>query len=500
MAQKWYERLLSRPDKSKKSWLRQGMAVGGSLYRISDIRGDSCFADICTQIKTMRALARDSQISTALSYYATDATTVNTSGQIIWATANEKKDADVADIINKLFRRWNVNAYARDHILELATIGNLYIPTTDFYKASAEGQSNRQKVALDNNTIPAPDYDIIPSTKIAPEEVLHLWREGKPEGYIYQPDDKYTASALYPETAIIHFTLGGMLGNYTVKASKGDGSSTDYDIQFADPLMAQAVQPTQTLSLLEDALVLASLTRIVKFVNVECGDADEEEIKSTLQDIKDTIEQQFAINTQTGDVQSFVNPQSPNNLIYLPRIKGQDPISITDLNMAEATEQDSKLLQYYQDKKLSVLGVPKEAMNFSSNEGLGGAGAVMSQRSALYANALQRLETAYITGWTQAINNYFKVRNMSGFVDSFTLHMNPIITQQSTLVAERRDAAISQASSLVDLLKSIGVDDDKTYQKALSEILSEVLPQTGADAISWRPDLTDDEGGGDIGI
>ena len=36
----------------------------------------------------MRALARDSQISTALSYYATDATTTNTAGEIIWATAD----------------------------------------------------------------------------------------------------------------------------------------------------------------------------------------------------------------------------------------------------------------------------------------------------------------------------------------------------------------------------------------------------------------------------
>lgn len=496
----WFDRILNRPDKSKKSWLRGVKAITGSLYRISDMRGNSCFADICTQIQTMRALARDSQINTALAYYATDATTVNTGGQIIWATANEKKYEEVAEIINRLFKRWNVNAYARDHILELATIGNLYIPTSDFYKEPGDAKTSKAKVALDNNTIPAPEFDIVPSTKIAPEEVLHLWSKGKPVGFIYQPDDKYSTGAIYPECAIIHFSLGGMLGDYTVTGTNSDGETVDYDIQFAEPLMSQAVQPTQTLSLLEDALVLSSLTRIVKFINVECGDADEEEIKSTLQDIKDTIEQQFAINTANGDVQSFVNPQSPNNLIYLPRIKGQDPISVTDLNMADATEQDSKLLQYYQDKKLSVLGVPKEAMNFSSNEGLGGAGAVMSQRSALYANALQRLETAYIAGWTQALNTYFTQKNMSGFVDTFTLHMNPIITTQSTIIAEKRDAAISQASSIVDLLKAIGITDDKVYQKALSEILSEVLPQTGADAISWRPDFDSGEEGDGLGI
>lgn len=488
---KWLDRLLPKPAKGP-SWLR-GTILAGALYRISDIRGNSSFADIQTQIQTMRALARDSQISTALAYYATDATTLNTSGQIIWATANDKKYDDAAKIINTLFRTWNINTYARDHILELATVGNLYIPTSDFYKFEPNRTSSRDKVALDNNTIPSPEFKIIPSTKIDPEEVLHLWSEGEAKGYIYQPDDKFSAAALYPESSIIHFSLGGMMGDYKVAAATKDGQTTEYDIQFATPLMSQAVQPTQTLSLLEDALVLSSLTRVVKFINVECSGAEEEEIKESLQQIKEVIEQQLALHTGSGDMQSFVNPQSPNNLIYIPKVNGQDAVSVTDLNMAEANEQDSKLLQYYQDKKLSVVGVPKEAMNFSSNEGLGGAGAVMSQRSALYANSLQRLMTAYIAGWTHAFNTYFKQKNMSGFADTFTLHMNPIITQQSTIVSEKRDSAISQANQIVELLKNMGIVDNDVYQKALTEILSEVLPQTAADALSWRPNLDGSE-------
>lgn len=63
------------PEETKKSWLQS--VVTGSLYRLSDIRGDSDFQTIKTQIQTMRSLAQDSQISTALSYYATDATVTN---------------------------------------------------------------------------------------------------------------------------------------------------------------------------------------------------------------------------------------------------------------------------------------------------------------------------------------------------------------------------------------------------------------------------------------
>lgn len=489
MANKWLDRLV--PNRSHlldlKSWMRS--IVTGSLYRVSDVRSDTSFADIKTQIDTMRALASDSQISTALSYYATDATTVNTSGDVIWATSIDDNCKDVAEVVNALFRRWKVSSYARDHILELATIGNLYIPTTYLYREDSRTTSQKG-VVLDNNTIPEEEYDIVPSYKIPPESIVHLWHKGTPQGYIMDPDDKNISDVLLlPELACIHFSLGGLLGDYTLDSVDSEGNPVTYDIQFATPLMARAVQPTQTLGLLEDAIVLSSLSRAIKFIHVRCG-RQEEEIRDSLQQIKDAIEQQLSLNTATGDAQSFVNPQSPNNLIYLPYVDDNEALTITDLNMAESNDADNKLLEYYQDKKLSVLGVPKEAMNFSSNEGLGGAGSVLSQRSALYANSLQRLETAYMAGWEDALNKYFIARNMSGFVGKFKLHMNPIVTTQSTVQFEKRDSALGQAQTLASLLKEVGVTDRKVYQDAFVEILSEVFPQMGADATSWKVDVS----------
>ena len=490
---KWFTRLLPR-QRSSVSYIRN--VVTGSLYRLTEAYGNSTFNDIKTLIDTMRALAHDSQISTALSYYATDATVTNSKGQIIWATPVDKKYADTADMINALFDRWHINEYARDHILELATIGNLYIPTTGLFKEDTSG-GNQTKVAIDNNTIQDNDFDIIPSYKLPPEDVLDIWQQGVQQGYIYQPDSSDRSQYLiYPPDAIIHFSLGGMLGDYSISAVDSDGVTQEYDIKFAKPLLEHAVQPTQTLSLLEDALLLSSLSRIIRFISVECGELDEEETRDALQQIKDKIEQQLSINTANGDAQSFVNPQSPNNIIYLPRINGQEPISITDLNMTESNESDNKLLDHYQDKKLSVLGVPKEAMNFSSNEGLGGAGTVLSQRSAIYANSLQRLETAYISGWKTAIDTYFKNRNFSGLIGKYELHMQPIVTTLSTVLAERRDAAVGQATQLVDLLKNLGVTNSKSYLSAISEVLSEVMPQTSADAKTWDVDVAQPEGEG----
>lgn len=495
MSNRFIDRMLKRVQKPRSmypSFLR--FITSGSFLKSDMINGNSSYSDIKTKIDSMRALAGDSQIATALSYYATDATTTNTAGQIIWATSEVE---GLADLINNLFKKWKVNMYARDHVLEIATIGNLYVPSSIMY--GDQIGSSRHHVALNNNTIPDDDYDIVPAYKIPPEDILHVWFQGQPKGYIYYPSEDNTDYIDLPEEAVIHFSLGGLLGEYTIDAVDKDGTQVQYDIQFAEPLLSSALSPTQTLALLEDATILSSFARVIKFINVDCSGAEQEQIMDILQRMKDTIEQQFALNTITGGAQSFLNPQSPKNLIYLPKVNGTDAVSITDLNMAEMSDADNDLLNYYQDKKLSVLGVPKEAMNFSSAEGLGNAGTVMSQRSALYANILNRIETAYIAGWTDALNKYFTVRNFTGYIDKFELHMNPIITVQSTVQFDKRDQALNQAQTLVALLKDVGVDDVDKYKSALTEILTEAFPTIGGDVAEWHVNLDTAEEGGGIG-
>ena len=245
---------------SNVSYLRS--IVAGSFYRVSDLRGQTDLDNIKILIDTMRSLAKDSQVSTSLSYYATDATTPNTSGDIIWATSDEGP-REVADIINTLFKRWKVNNYARDHILELATIGNMYMPTTDLYRVNTDDLRAGDNIALDYNGIPEDDFDIVPSTILLPEDTIHLWYQGEGCGYVWQPDEDATMGQSklirYPETSIIHFSLGGLLGKYSIDAINSNNEGITYDIQFASPLMESAVQPTQILNLLEDAVVLSNL-------------------------------------------------------------------------------------------------------------------------------------------------------------------------------------------------------------------------------------------------
>ena len=69
---------------------------------------------------------------------------------------------------------------------------------------------------MDLNSVPDPDFDIIPSSKVSPEDVVHLYSMGQPMGYILDYEDGVTGYVVHPEESIIHFSLGGLLGDYSI--------------------------------------------------------------------------------------------------------------------------------------------------------------------------------------------------------------------------------------------------------------------------------------------
>ena len=124
----------------------------------------------------------------------------------------------------------------------------------------------------------------------------------------------------------------------------------------------------------------------------------------------------------------------------------------------------------------------------------------MSQRSALYANILTRLQTAYKNGWRKAINMYFTQRNYSGFCDKFELHMSPIITTQSTIQFDKRDSTLNQAQQFIQLVNDAGVQGDAVRQQGLTEILTEAFPKMGSQASGWVMQGESTEGADNMGM
>lgn len=85
---------------------------------------------------------------------------------------------------------------------------------------------------------------------------------------------------------------------------------------------------------------------------------------------------------------------------------------------------------------------------------------------------------------------------MSGFVDKFVLNMNPILTNMDQILYEKRDGAITQAQNLIALMQQLGIENPSDYQKAITEILTQAFPQTGASVNNWDVKAPTGESGG----
>ena len=53
---------------------------------------------------------------------------------------------------------------------------------------------------------------------------------------------------------------------------------------------------------------------------------------------------------------------------------------------------------------------------------------------------------------------------------------------------DKKDSTLNQATTAVDLMKSLGVEDKQDYTEALSEILTEAFPKMGTDVANWKID------------
>lgn len=60
------------------------------------------------------------------------------------------------------------------------------------YKINGSNSRSRSmQVAIDNNSIPDNSFEVIPSTNILPEDIIHIWEQGVPQGYMYKPTEKF---------------------------------------------------------------------------------------------------------------------------------------------------------------------------------------------------------------------------------------------------------------------------------------------------------------------
>lgn len=429
----------------------------------------------------------DATIAASIEMYADDSTQYNfRTGKILWV---ESEDADIAAAGNRLIDVLNLNEKAWRHIYSLCTYGDLYLriyrdgDSSDYsdllnggggkteIKTKVQDESRHMEEYLEYIDDPATIYDLQLKDKTAGFVRLRT-SDTKSNDYIYNGISINSLTLdnvnLYDRRSFVHISLSESIDRNPELLALTDpetSETTVYKVKTGKSILADAYESSQTVKLLEDSMMLSRLTKsaLVRILQIEVGDMPKPEVESLLRRIKNMIEQKMALNKHNGEVHSYNSPGPMENIIYVPTKDGKGAITPNNLG-GDVNIKDIVDLEYFNNKKLSALKIPKQYLNYDSPEGLGN-GTSLTKLSSRYAHTIMRIQTAYTMGITNILNLFFLDKKLD-YINKFTVKMVSPSTIEDSERDEQMSTRIDHVSSILDLV-SEKVDED-----GLTEILN----------------------------
>lgn len=480
----------------------------GALTELNQIRMTaSQLQERRTAVNAMAQLQSDAIMGPTFEVYATNATTTNIHGDVIWAEAqagSEDLGAAAMKAANACIKRWELNWRAYKHMVELITYGNLYLKTTEY----VEPVDGMHVVRL-NQRNPNKPWDLIPGAAIDPGDIYELAEDGDCVGFVVEGvEDQYTSYCIINDNkwavqstdSVIHVIYNPSLYAKTISVTDEDGTTT-YQIVEGDAPFLSAYTPAQILSLLEDALVANRVTRsaLLRIVQIEVGDCSPEEETRTLDRLQRGIEHKLAMSTSTGTAQSYADPGPMEKIIYTATRNGRGVINIQTLG-GDVNVRDIADLDYFKDKLTSITDVSPGNLGQSTDEGGTGGATILTQNNIRLYRKIVSLQHCYIAAITKAINTYFEKNGLSQYVDKFEVKMQKPLGPEDQVKSQLSSEALQRANDIIALLESVGITDSYIKTQAIKNQL-DVIDSNIYSIISSETieDFDDEEGFEDVG-
>ena len=440
-------------------------------------------------------MLEDPIIAAALEMYADDACQYNDNGQIIWA---EGDDVEAVKAANRLIDVLDINKNCWRDIYSLCTYGDLYLR---LYKEGDESDyvTIYDKLNYDSSQLlikpeePAKKYEEYIEYVENPASMFDLQTKGKTAGFMrvcdaskIKTNNIYNSQPLqtvesgnvisYDRMSFIHISLSESIKRNPelLQVTYGEDGTENkiYKVKSGKSILEDAYPVTQTLKLLEDSLVLNRMTRsaILRLVQVEVGDMPKADVTNLLHRYKNQFEQKIAMNVNTGLTKSFNSPGPMDNMVYTPTKNGIGAVTVQNIG-GDVNVKDIVDLDYFNNKKLAALKIPKQFLNFDSPEGIGGNGVSLTKISSRYAHTIIRIQNAYTQGITDLLN-YFFINNKLDYVNKFNIRMVSPSTLEDNERSEKLNNDIGQTRDLIDLVSEL---DDKERLEVLQYLFSNKL-------------------------
>lgn len=490
-------------------------ASAGSLVDVEAIsKFRTLSSDRQERYSEFESLLKDATIAAAIEMYADDSTQYDyRTGKVIWA---ESDDTDIEKAANRLIDVLQVNEKAWTHIYALCTYGDVYLrlyrdgDESDYNEIFETRQSGQTAVRVKPEDPSRPLEEYIEYVD-DPATMYDLQVRDKTSGFIrmintQQTTTSYTTSFMktldagdvnvYDRKSFVHICLSGNIDRNPELIALTDsstGSTTVYKVNTGKSILADAYEAAQTVKLLEDSMMLSRVTKsaLVRILQIEVGNMPKPEVESLLRRVKNMIEQKMALNKENGVVASYNSPGPIENIVYVPTKEGKGAITSNNLG-GDVNIKDIVDVDYFNNKKLSALKIPKQYLNYDAPEGLGN-GTSLTKLSSRYAHTVMRIQNAYISGITRLLNIFFLDKGLD-YINKFTLKMVSPSTIEDTERDEQLQSRLDQASSIIDMID--GKTTDVGILETVEWILTEFLKLSDvAEILRKYPAVTDTSNG-----
>lgn len=436
-------------------------------------------------------LLSDATIAAAIEMYADDSTQYDyRTGKIIWA---ESEEPEIAKAANRLIDVLGINDNAWTHIYALCTYGDVYLRL--YRKGDISDYTEQALTQIDGQT----------SVRVKPQDesrkmeeyveyvddpatMYDLQIKGKTAGFIrminseVENSSSYYASIvnktldlqdvnMYDRTSFVHICLSGNIDRHPelITLTNSEKGTVDvYKVKSGKSILADAYEASQTVKLLEDSMMLSRVTKsaLVRILQIEVGDMPKSEVEALLRRVKNMIEQKMALNKTNGVISSYNSPGPIENVVYFPTKNGRGAITSNNLG-GDVNIKDIVDIDYFNNKKLSALKIPKQYLNYDAPEGLGN-GTSLTKLSSRYAHTIMRIQNAYISGITTLLNLFFMDKDLK-YINKFKLKMVSPATIEDTERDEQVQNRLNQTSDILSLM------DERISDKGKIEVVDWLL-------------------------
>ena len=432
-------------------------------------------------------MCQDSRVASILDMYADDCTQYNQSSNVIWA---ESPNLDCANFMNRLINKLELNKYARDHIYQLCKYGNVYLEL--FY--------DREYIDRDGDTgTYMRDYGSRLEEHVElvrnPAQMFDLVKKGKTEFYVkvHTNEQQFTGAQMkqirsytklesdivYPGDKFIHICINSGNNRFPDTFTLCDddsGSELEYDVKDGDSVLANIFKTWSELNLLEDSVLMNRLSKsaIVRLIQVEVGNTDDNKVRQLLVDLRDRISRSRYFDKNTGEYKNQVNPGPLENIVYHATHNGNGVITSQTIG----GDVDVKALadvDYFLAKFAQGFPVPLAYVKMENDDGGGlSAGTSLTKFDARYGKTLKRYQNAYINGITDLLKLFAYKRGMLEYMDDFVIKM----VSPSAIEDNERDEKLIAHAGLIRDVMNVFDDQSESYSPKVKKQILNYLVQT----------------------